>query len=279
MNWDRWQSVTSVDGTTIAVHTLGSGPDLVVLGGALQAADNYVGLAGLLGRAFTVHVPDRRGRGGSGPHGENYSLNQEVNDLLAVLSATGARAVFGHSYGGLVVLETMARGTDVVSASVFEPGVSINNSIPVGWLPDYRAMLAQGDPYGAFACFIRSSPQSPAVTRLLPHGYLRLALHAMPRFRDRIAPLLEGNALEHEQVAERNDQFAAYRSIRGSVQLLAGTKSPDFVVTTMRTLNEVIPGSTATLIPGLSHMAPLAKRPTAVATAIAAHLPADHSRR
>ena len=134
MSWVRSESVSSLDGTPIAVHTLGSGPGLIVVGGALQAADDYVGLARLLGEAFTVHVPDRRGRGGSGPYGEGYSLAKEVQDLQAVQSASGARAVFGHSYGGLVVLETMARGGDFSSASVFEPGVSINNSIPTAWL-------------------------------------------------------------------------------------------------------------------------------------------------
>ena len=119
MSWDSSRLVTSGDGTAIAVHTLGTGPDLIVLGGALQAAVDYLGLAQLLGDGFTVHVPDRRGRGGSGPHGENYSLDREVDDLLAVRSATAARMVFGHSYGGLVVLETMARGTDFAAASVF----------------------------------------------------------------------------------------------------------------------------------------------------------------
>jgi pimeloyl-ACP methyl ester carboxylesterase len=278
MSWDSRQSVSSLDGTAIAVHTLGSGPGLVVLGGALQAADNYRGLAGLLGTTFTVHVPDRRGRGGSGPHGTGYAISKEVQDLQAVQRATGARAVFGHSYGGLVVLETLARGTDFAWASVFEPGVSIQHSIQADWVPVYRAMLARGDTYGAFAHFIRCNPQSPAIARLLPRWYLRLALHAMPRFHDRIGPLLEGNALEHEQVAEHNDQFPTYRSIRGDVQLLAGAKSPDFVIATMRTLNGVILGSTATVLAGLNHMAPLAKQPTAVATAIAAHLPADHMR-
>ena len=278
MSWDSSRLVTSGDGTAIAVHTLGTGPDLIVLGGALQAAVDYLGLARLLGDGFTVHVPDRRGRGGSGPHGENYSLDREVDDLLAVRSATAARMVFGHSYGGLVVLETMARGTDFAAASVFEPGVSISNSIPIGWLPRYRALLAQGDSHGAFAHFIRSNPQSPAITRMLPPWSLRLALHAMPGFQDKIGPGLEGNGLEHAQVAERNDQYPGYRSIQGNVQILAGTKSPAFVVSTLRTLNDVIPGSTATVLPGLNHMAPLAKRPRTIAAAITAHVSADPSR-
>jgi pimeloyl-ACP methyl ester carboxylesterase len=90
------------------------------------------------------------------------------------------QSVFGHSYGGLVVLEAMAQGAGLATAIVFEPGVSINGSIPTTWLPAYREMLGRGDTYGAFTHFIRSSPQAPAITRLLPRWYLRMALHAMP---------------------------------------------------------------------------------------------------
>lgn len=271
MTWTSSEQVTSHDGTTIAIHTLGRGPGLLVVGGALQTAEDYLGLARLLGEEFTVHVTDRRGRGGSGPHGAGYSLDKEIDDLLAAGAATGAQTVFGHSYGGLVVLEAMAQGTTLAAASVFEPGVSINGSIPATWVPAYREMLAHGDTYGAFAHFIRSSPQAPAITRLLPRWYLRLALHAMPGFGERIAPHLEGNALEHEQVAGRDNQFPTYRSVHGSVHLLAGAKSPALVATTMQTLNNTIPESTMAVLPGLGHMAPLAKRPVALAHAIAAH--------
>jgi pimeloyl-ACP methyl ester carboxylesterase len=265
-------AVTSADGTRIAVHTMGSGPGLVVVGGALQAAEDYLGLARLLAQSFTVHVTDRRGRGRSGPHGAGYSLESECQDLDAVQQATGARLVFGHSYGGLIVLEAMARGADVEAASVFEPGVSVDGSLPSGWLPRYRELLAEGDPYGAFAHFIQANPQSPAFARLLPHSSLRLLLRAMPGFRDRVAPRLEGNALEHEQVAERDNQLPSYRTVAGTVQLLAGGRSPDFVRATVESLAGTIPDSSATVLPGVGHLAPLAKNPTALARVVGAHL-------
>jgi pimeloyl-ACP methyl ester carboxylesterase len=47
-----------------------------------------------------VHVIDRRGPGASGPLGSSYSIDSECDDLEAVLVATGATHVFGHSYGG-----------------------------------------------------------------------------------------------------------------------------------------------------------------------------------
>ena len=219
-----------------------------------------------------MHVTDRRGRGGSAPHGADYSIESECQDLLAVQKATGARFVFGHSYGGLIVLEAMTRGADFNTASVFEPGVSIDDSIPTTWLPRYRELLARGDAYGAFAHFIGSNPQSPAIARLLPHWYLRLALHAMPGFGERISPLLEGNAAEHEQVARCNNGLGGYRAIEGGVQLLGGARSPEFVRATITSLAHTIPGSNATVLPGLSHLAPLARNPSALARAVDAYL-------
>jgi pimeloyl-ACP methyl ester carboxylesterase len=272
MSWAGRTEVTSVDRTRIAVSTIGSGPGLVVVGGALQAADDYLGLARLLARSFTVHVPDRRGRGRSGPHGADYSIESECQDLDAVQRATGARLVFGHSYGGLIVLEAMARAADIESASVFEPGVSINGSIPTGWLPRYRELIARGDPHGAFAHFIQSNPQSPAIARLVPHTCLRLALKGMPGFQDRVVPRLEGNAAEHEQVAARDDQLHGYRTVVGRVQLLAGSRSPHVAGATMEALARTIPRSSVRTLPGLGHLAPLAKNPTALARVVGAHL-------
>ena len=175
MSWATCRYVTSADGTRIAVHTLGSGPSLIVVGGALQAARDYRGLARLLDAQFAVHVTERRGRGGSGPHGGDYTVAKEVEDLAAVQAATGATAAIGHSYGGLVVLEAMTRGLDLRSTSVFEPAVPINDSIPATWVPKHRAMLARGDQYGAFAHFIRSSAHAPWFMRLMPLWYLRIS--------------------------------------------------------------------------------------------------------
>ena len=67
-------SVTSRDGTTIGYRQVGSGPGLILLHGGMQSSRSFTNLAAALSDAFTVYVPDRRGRGLSGPHGENYGL-------------------------------------------------------------------------------------------------------------------------------------------------------------------------------------------------------------
>ena len=52
-------------------------------------------LGTLLSDTFTVYIPDRRGRGLSGPIGDNYSIEREDEDLEVLLNKTGAHYVFG----------------------------------------------------------------------------------------------------------------------------------------------------------------------------------------
>src|SRR5690606_27267342 len=185
-------TVSSADGTPICYQTIGTGPDLIVLGGALRTSEDYLPLASALARSFTVHLVERRGHGTSGPQGSQYALGKEVEDFLAVQAETGARLAFGHSYGGLVILET-ARSFHVFDRiAVYEPGVPVA-PVPTGWMSPYRERLAAGDPYGAFAHFIRGSGGAPAFMAKLPYWYLRFALRI--GFRgpswQRMRPLLQ----------------------------------------------------------------------------------------
>lgn len=62
--------VRSGDGTTIGYQWLGTGPAVILLHGAGQWSGNLTLLAQALSGEFTVYVPDRRGRGRSGPYGD-----------------------------------------------------------------------------------------------------------------------------------------------------------------------------------------------------------------
>jgi pimeloyl-ACP methyl ester carboxylesterase len=96
---------------------------------------DYLPFARAPAQSFAVHVIDRRGRGHSGPQGAEYRIERELEDLFAVQAHTGATAVFGHSYGGLVALEAATRSAGFTDVVVYEPGVSVAGSIPLGWLP------------------------------------------------------------------------------------------------------------------------------------------------
>ena len=95
---------TSADGTAVEYLSAGRGPGVIVVPGVLAMATDLAAFAKLLARRFTVHVVQRRGRGGSGPQGERYGIARECEDIEAVRARTGARLIFGHSFGGLVAL-------------------------------------------------------------------------------------------------------------------------------------------------------------------------------
>ena len=78
---------------------MGCGPGLVILHGGMRASQHYLRLAEALAQAFSVYIPDRRGRGLSGPPGEDYSIQKELEDLQALLHKTNAQMLFGHSAG------------------------------------------------------------------------------------------------------------------------------------------------------------------------------------
>ena len=219
-----------------------------------------------------MYVPNRRGRGGSGPHGADYSLEREREDLLAVQAAAAATVVFGHSYGGLVVLHTLTQPNPFVAASVYEPGVSINKSIPVDWLPNYRAALAKGNRYAAFAHFIQGNPQAPPIARIMPLWYLSVAMRAMPGFDEHIGAHLEGNALEHEQVDRMDGRWEDYRNVTAPIQFLVGARSPRFVSDTAQRLQTLIPKASTHALRGLGHRAPTSRHAVKVAGATAAFL-------
>jgi pimeloyl-ACP methyl ester carboxylesterase len=263
----RSSSVQSADGTTIGFHTVGEGEPLIVLGGVLRTAEDYMRLANLLAGEFTVHVVDRRGRGSSGPLGADYAIEKECEDLLAVQALTRARRLFAHSYGGLVALETALRSPVFDRMVLYEPGVSIDGSIPVAWLPCYRELLDRGDRRGAFAALVQGTGHAPPVVSRLPSSVVKAVMRAAIRKPqwDRIDPLLEANVAEHEQVAALDNRFDRYHAITANVLLLGGQRSPYTIGGNLRRLQQTLDHCSVDVLDGLAHNAPDEKAPEAVA--------------
>ncbi len=96
-------------------------PGLVLLHGGVNAAQHMMKLGPALAADYTIYLPDRRGRGLSGPAGPEYSIEREDEDLAAVVNHTGAEFVFGPADGGLFALHG-AIGLDRVSkVAAYEP--------------------------------------------------------------------------------------------------------------------------------------------------------------
>jgi pimeloyl-ACP methyl ester carboxylesterase len=268
MNGWRTSTMPSNDGTRIAVHSAGSGAGLIVVGGALRAAIDYFALADCLAQRFEVHVLDRRGRGASGPQGPTYSLQQEIDDLIAVRDRTNAALVFGHSYGGLIALRTAALTNKLDRVAVYEPGISINGSIPTSWTARYRDLLQADDRRGAFAHFVQHSSQAPTFVQHLPQWYLKTILRVVLKGEKwkRMDQLQEASAAEHDEVGRAKNDAAVYRQIRSRVLLLGGQRSPaNMTSIPFAMLHKAIADSEIDILPDLDHLAPDDKDPLAVA--------------
>jgi pimeloyl-ACP methyl ester carboxylesterase len=261
------ETVRSSDGTVVGFQSFGAGDGVIVVGGSLSAARDYVPFAEVLARSFTVHVMDRRGRGRSGPQGPEYGIEKECEDVLAIQSKTGARAAFGHSYGGLICLETARRSTVFNRLAVYEPGVSVGGCVSGAWLPRFRELLRTGDTRGAFAWMVKGAGFAPAWIARLPLWCLRVVLRAaIPRRRWReMEPLLVAHAQEHEQVVRLDGALDRYSSLPSRVLLLGGARSPPAITgRSLDALHAVISDSTLEIIDGLGHAAPNEQAPQVV---------------
>jgi hypothetical protein len=106
-------TVTSADGTTIAVTRAGRGPALVLVDGAMcyRGAGPLAALADQLTDHFTVYTYDRRGRGESGDT-PPYAVEREIEDLGALIDHAGGSAYgYGISSGAALLLRSAVART------------------------------------------------------------------------------------------------------------------------------------------------------------------------
>jgi pimeloyl-ACP methyl ester carboxylesterase len=139
-------TVSSRDGTTIAFDRLGEGPPVIlVCGGSVDRMSNAP-LAQLLAADFTVFNYDRRGRGESGDT-QPYAIEREVEDIEAMIQATGGEAyLWGSSSGGVLALIAAAAGLPVKKLALWEPPF-VPEGVPrppEDQVAQYERMVAEG---------------------------------------------------------------------------------------------------------------------------------------
>jgi pimeloyl-ACP methyl ester carboxylesterase len=144
----------SADGTAITFDRYGSGPPVILVGGAYQYRSfdpRTAELARLLGADFTAYHYDRRGRGPSsdalrytGASGDPaVAVRHEVEDIAALIEHAGGGPVFlyGHSSGGILALEAAAAGLPIAKVALYEVPLIVDGNRPP--IPEtYRAELA-----------------------------------------------------------------------------------------------------------------------------------------
>jgi pimeloyl-ACP methyl ester carboxylesterase len=176
--------VTSKDGTSIAYDRQGSGPPVILVGGAFVDRSENAPLAAELARSHTVLNYDRRGRGDSGDT-LPYAVEREIEDLEALIAEAGGSAhLYGVSSGGALVLEAAAAGVAADRLAVYEVPYDLADDSTERhreYLASLEAALAEGRRGEAAALFMRmagaseemiegarSSPMWPGLEAIAP---------------------------------------------------------------------------------------------------------------
>ena len=254
-------TVASRDGTTIGYRTLGRGPALVVVHGTMSSGQTHAELATALADAFTVHLLDRRGRGLSGPPGEGYGLGKEVEDLDAVVAATGAENIFAVSSGAIVTLQHAVTRPAARRLAIFEPPFLAPSAGEV--LARFDREIARGDVPAALVTAMRGAQMGPPLMRAMPRWLLERLTATMLAAQDRsakpgdvtmrtLAPLVH---LDTQLIIEAGGRLEPFRAVQAEVLLIGGSKSPRFLKEGHDRLESLLPHVERVELAGLDHAA------------------------
>jgi pimeloyl-ACP methyl ester carboxylesterase len=256
---DAHGTVTSADGTSIAYRRSGGGPGLVLMHGGMMAGQNFTNLAAALSDAFTVYVPDRRGRGRSGPMGA-YSLGKEVDDLAALLEATGARNVFGLSSGAVICLRAALDLPSIDRLALYEPPLSVGNSYSQDWVRRYDDEVARGKMGAAMVTVIKGTrDRLGLLPRFILVPLMTLALNADAKATDEarvpLRDLIPTMHYDAQAVTEAAGLLDACTHLAIRVLLIGGSKSPAYLKTALAALADRLPNASRVELAGADHMA------------------------
>jgi hypothetical protein len=158
-------TVTSKDGTAIAVDRLGDGPAVVIVGGVVGDRSQQAPLADLLARNFSVSNYDRRDHGESG-FTAPYSVEREAEDLAAVIDdAGGSAGVYATSGCAVIALRAAADGVAITRLALWEPPFILDGTrppVPADYREQLEGLLAQDRRGDMAALFLTEAAGIPA---------------------------------------------------------------------------------------------------------------------
>jgi pimeloyl-ACP methyl ester carboxylesterase len=244
------QKLRSKDGTEIAYVTVGEGPPVILVPGALndhRGRASGLPLASHL-RGFTVVCFDRRGRGASGDTNA-WTIERELEDIAALIDiAGGAACVYGMSSGAMLALEATIAGLPVRKLAMFEPPYVVEGTrARLG--SDYRARLAQavadGRPGDAVETFMREAVQlpGPMVDGIKEQPF-------WPHLASFGPSLLHDAAIAGDGALPPAERLA---TVRVPALVVDGGASPAWMRTGVHTLATALPVATYRTLEGQTH--------------------------
>jgi pimeloyl-ACP methyl ester carboxylesterase len=266
-------SVVSADGTRIGYRRLGRGPGVVVLHGGVNASQHMLKLGRALADAYTVYLPDRRGRGMSGAYGPAYGIEREDEDLAAMVAHTGAECVFGPANGGLFGLHAAIGLEQVRKVAAYEPLLLWGGPHDAAIRHTFTTMqqMIRSGRMGEGIMFSIHEGVDREVRRGHMSRWAGIAVHAVP---DRVGAGLIDLMLRHarprsgkvawgelvaslptelDPVLDTAGTLERYRQLDADVLLMYGGETDPMFVDCAEALHAVLPRSTVLRLPGLNH--------------------------
>ena len=255
-------SVAALDGTQLQVRTVGSGPGVVLLHGGGVTSEDYRRLITGLAPHCTVHAFDRRGyRNGIPIPPDDAVLATNLADIRAVVEATGATGLFGHSGGAFYALQA-ALEIPVGRVAVYDPPLAIDGLMPIDWLEPFGAAIEAGDSVTAMVA-MGSSMNEVRLPLSVQRAVTRLFVKT-PIGR-KLATMLPATLPDVCAIAAAAGPASAYAGITARVLLACGAKGPSYYGPICDRLADAIPHGTSIRIPKASHNAANIARPSFVA--------------
>ncbi|WP_225032154.1 alpha/beta fold hydrolase [Paraburkholderia sp. XV] len=255
--------LTSSDGTSIGYESFGDGPGVVLVQGAMGTARNYHQLALAMSDRFTVHVPDRRGRGLSPrPYDAQHSIQKDVDDIRVLLKHTGAQFLFGLSSGAVIVLESLRRGIPVERAAVYEPPFYLGG-MATHLVARFNTQVERERLDDALATAMRIVGLGPRILQFVPHRLLRLVAASALRVDDRrstsyasLRELIPAMRYDFNVVSGMNEHLHDLRAVSTPVLLIGGSRSPDYLKKALVALRATLPYCECIELAGADHSSP-----------------------
>jgi pimeloyl-ACP methyl ester carboxylesterase len=240
-----FSTVTSADGTKIAFERRGSGPALILIGGALTDRKFPYGvpLAEMLASDFTVFAYDRRGRGDS-TDAAAYTVQREIEDLAALIGLAGEPVyVFGHSSGAILALEAVAAKLPISKLAVYEPPFNMDANAKAqnrAFATEIAALLKDGKKQEAVMFFLTGIGMPPEMIGGIQQSPMWTSMIST-------APTLNYDMAITD---------APIKSTDLPLLAMAGGASPDFVKQAVHAVEKASPYSAYVEIAGQTHFAP-----------------------
>jgi len=245
------RTVVSRDGTVLAVSESGTGPTLLVLGGAWDhhGTPALDALVDTLRHRYRVVTVDRRGRGASGDT-LPWSIEREVEDVAAVVaSVEGPVDALGMCVGAGLLVRALAAGVPIRRAVLWEPPYRAtvdphaDDVLFADALDEHVAAGRRAQAVRAFLGQVLGLPMGHVTALRLRSGLWR-ALLTDAHVLARDVRVLGGLAVP-ERVAS---------SIGVPVLVAAGDASPEWMRAAAAALAEAVPGSRHLVVHGQGHV-------------------------